>query len=113
MDGNFRPKLTSFGLNKGLERLERQPLYPAADLTARSWFVLFCQVAPKYRNTNIEKYRNATIPNYKNTEIHRNKSSELVHLILSVQNSSCQRERSNGRKGVRWTNICAIKCFRH
>ena len=64
MDGNFRPKLTSFGLNKGLERLERQPLYPAADLTARSWFVLFCQVAPKYRNTS------------------QCKSAEFVHLIL-------------------------------
>ena len=54
MDGNFRQKLTSFGLNKGLESLERQPLYPAADLTARSWFVLFCQVAPKYKNTEIQ-----------------------------------------------------------
>ena len=71
MDGNFRPKLTSFGLNKGLERLERQPLYPAADLTARSWFVLFCQVAPKYRNTNIQKYKSAKIQIYKNREIQK------------------------------------------
>lgn len=54
MDGNFRPKLTSFGLNKGLEILERQPPCPAADLTARSWFVLFCQVTPKYKNTEIQ-----------------------------------------------------------
>ena len=77
MDGNFRPKLTSFGLNKGLERLERQPLYPAADLTARSWFVLFCQVAPKYKNREIQKYRNTKIEKYKKTEIQKYRKTKL------------------------------------
>ena len=86
MDGNFRPKLTSFGLNKGLERLERQPLYPAADLTARSWFVLFCQVAPKYRNTNIQKYKSAKIQIYKNREIQKYEIKKYRYIERNPQN---------------------------